>query len=348
MMVVPKFQILLLTLLYCIIIAVLPAIVHEFGHAIFHVLLGGKLDHIQPFIFQGAPYTRYATVPYNTTTSALVSAAGVLLPVLIAVLGLLAIPFRRINNFNRIFLSILFISLLGQLIGYIFLPLISYFNVGTFKDDVFEFLAYSGWHPFIVSFLALLIFILCLVLLLKRTKIITLLKSLRKVEGRSEFLNLVMRNEHEENRDNRKKGDLSGRVGVSIWTSLLLAILIFTIGHLNSAVPPSNPNSLKMSMDRGSFEDYVVTAINHPRQNSKDNLVLDFDIDIKAGEFDLFVKDPEGQIVWEKRISPAGMPLKDRALIPLNSEGKWLILFSKGEVEGLKVNLNWSLINKLP
>lgn len=130
-------------------------ILHESGHCLIAALCGARITE---FSILGA-HMRYEGGVFNTITSSLLNAAGVLLPIIVSGVYLLCYSKTKNSLFYRIFSFMFALVPFFSLIAWIFVPMLYYSGNAPANDDVTKFINHSGIDPWIVSFAAAIILI---------------------------------------------------------------------------------------------------------------------------------------------------------------------------------------------
>lgn len=148
----------------------LSAVVHELGHAFAVLVNGGTVTEIQPWVLVGAPHTAFVG-NFSTEQNAVIAVAGAALVYLIGILFFSLFPFRKSNPYLTIAVTFGILPFVAQSISYIILPILFVFGA-SIRDDVINFLAYSGLSPLIVSCTASLLAISAGLIIYKRTNVL--------------------------------------------------------------------------------------------------------------------------------------------------------------------------------
>lgn len=143
----------------------LYTLLHEGGHAIMGLLFGGTITSFSANFFNLSAHVGIDG-EFTLLQNALISAAGVSFPLLLVMLYLLASrkSDEPVMNWFRL---ILFIGTVNTLLAWIVIPVLVLLGQ-TASDDSFNFLNYTGFHPLIVTGAALLIYLACWALFLRK------------------------------------------------------------------------------------------------------------------------------------------------------------------------------------
>ncbi len=169
------------------------AFVHEGGHALLVLLLGGTVTEFEVNFLMHSPHISYAGIN-EPMQRAFISLGGPVLP-LVLVLPL-TILMRRTKNIVVQGTSLLFLgSLVPTLVLSVLISLAYGFGSVQPHEDVAKFLFYSGFNPFVVAgaFLILLVAVLIFLLRVGRIKDVYLstLRALRGPEDKRSPLPVV-------------------------------------------------------------------------------------------------------------------------------------------------------------
>ena len=139
-------------------------LLHEGGHALVAVLCGARITE---FSVLGA-YMGYEGGVFTPAALSLFHIAGMLLPVLAAVIYMLAYESKAEGVFYRIFSFVSLLMPLGSLLAWVVMPVFSLAGRAPQDDDAVKFLASSGLSPWAVSLGAAALFAFCLFLAWKK------------------------------------------------------------------------------------------------------------------------------------------------------------------------------------
>lgn len=142
-------------LLFAPVWLLLYAVLHEGGHALVILAYGGTIDRFWVWGLN-AHVSAHGAV-YSAFGEALMKAAGVLLPSLIA--GIALVFYRsnaRFIAYHWCYFMVLITPVFSMLVWIIF-PLLSLFTPPPQGEDVTQFLNVTGLHPLLVSLAALLL-----------------------------------------------------------------------------------------------------------------------------------------------------------------------------------------------
>lgn len=150
-------------ILFC---ALLYTFLHEGGHALFGVLFGGTLTAFNINFFS---FTAHAGIygEYTTAQRAVISAAGVSLPLLTWAALMMAMP-RQANPIAQWFKIFYSVGVINTLLAWIIIPVL-FLSGRAPGDDATNFLRISGFPPLLVSLTAVLLYLGGWALLLNRT-----------------------------------------------------------------------------------------------------------------------------------------------------------------------------------
>lgn len=155
-----------LSSLFLSIIFTIPAyiILHEGGHALIAILCGAQITE---FSILGA-YMRYEGGTFTSVTLPLFHIAGMLLPVLISVIYMLAYRDKVKHILYNIFSFMFLLVPAGTILAWIIVPVLYLFGQAPPNDDATKFIDSSGLSPWAVSIGAILLFTCCLFLAWKK------------------------------------------------------------------------------------------------------------------------------------------------------------------------------------
>lgn len=150
-------------------IIVIPVyiILHEGGHALVALLCGGR---ITAFSVVGA-YMSFEGGSFTTVTMSLFHAAGMLLPVLAAVVYMLTYRSNIESIPYRMFSLIVTAAPAGSVFAWIFVPVLYLAGQAPPNDDVTKFIDHSGLNPWAVM-LAAVVIIACYLFIAWKKKIV--------------------------------------------------------------------------------------------------------------------------------------------------------------------------------
>ena len=148
--------------LFVSLILMFPAyiLLHEGGHALAAVSCGARITE---FSILGA-YMRYEGGRFTAVTLSLFHAAGTLLPVILAVVYMLAYRSGSRSVFYRIFSFFALLMPVGSILGWVVVPVLCLLGEAPGTDDAAKFIESSGLSPWIVLGGAALLFAGCLLL----------------------------------------------------------------------------------------------------------------------------------------------------------------------------------------
>ena len=148
--------------LFVSLILMFPAyiLLHEGGHALAAISCGARITE---FSILGA-YMRYEGGRFTAMTLSLFHAAGTLLPVILAVVYMLAYRSGSRSVFYRIFSFFALLMPVGSILGWVVVPVLCLLGEAPGTDDAAKFIESSGLSPWIVLGGAALLFAGCLLL----------------------------------------------------------------------------------------------------------------------------------------------------------------------------------------
>lgn len=152
--------------LFVSLILMFPAyiLLHEGGHALAAISCGARITE---FSILGA-YMRYEGGRFTAVTLSLFHAAGTLLPVILAVVYMLAYRSGSRSVFYRIFSFFALLMPVGSILGWVVVPVLCLLGEAPGTDDAAKFIESSGLSPWIVLGGAALLFAGCLLLAWKK------------------------------------------------------------------------------------------------------------------------------------------------------------------------------------
>lgn len=160
----------------------LYALVHEGGHALMVLLFGGTVIEFQVNFFTHSPHVSYVGIS-DPLQKALISLAGPILP-LILVLPIAFLLRKTKNVFIQGITLLLIGSLLSTLALSVLFALAYGFGWMQLNEDIPKFLFYSGFNPFVVAGIFLILLTAILVFLFKVGRIknaaLSVVNALRK------------------------------------------------------------------------------------------------------------------------------------------------------------------------
>ncbi len=121
--------------------------IHEMGHGLVGVLCGGRIEKI---VLGFNAHIRISGANYGRLTLPLMNVMGMLLPYMLF-LGLIIAYKPGIKN--MIYVSFHLIAsggIVGSMLAWIIIPIISMVGTPPAGDDVTNFLVSSGWSPVVV------------------------------------------------------------------------------------------------------------------------------------------------------------------------------------------------------
>lgn len=155
-----------LLIFFLLVILSLYTLLHEGGHALMGLLFGGKITNFSANFLNLSAHVGIDG-QFTRAQNALISVAGVSLPLLLVMLYLLASP-KPEEPVLGWFQLILFMGTVNSLLAWIAIPVLVLLGQ-TPSDDSYNFLKTTGLHPLIVTGAALLIYLGCWVAYLRRS-----------------------------------------------------------------------------------------------------------------------------------------------------------------------------------
>ena len=132
-------------------------VLHEGGHALVAVLCGAR---ITKFSILGA-YMNYEGGIFTPVTFSLFHCAGMLLPVLVSLLLILAYRSGSSRMLHRIFSFFFLLPPVGSILAWVIVPVLCLSGNPPQGDDIVKFIGSSGLNPWAVSLSSLLLFGIC-------------------------------------------------------------------------------------------------------------------------------------------------------------------------------------------
>jgi hypothetical protein len=160
----------------------LYTLLHEGGHALVAMMYGGKIDR---FVLGFNAHVGTSGASFTPFGESLFHLGGALLPVMVLAVALLFYNRNIKSTVYHYLYAVFTVSIIGSLIAWVAIPVISLFTAPPAGDDVTRFLDVSKLHPLFVSFISLLVILLIVFAALKKgmlLKIKEYLKSISKVE----------------------------------------------------------------------------------------------------------------------------------------------------------------------
>ncbi len=316
-----RISIFLIFISIAIISIVVNGIIHEAGHGLFVLLFGGEINYIQPLIFMGSPHISYSDLSmFGYWELALVILGGALIPVVIGFLGILMVPIRNFKPVFGISLAVLIFSFVSQALAWIFLPVLYFFRGGFQGDDVVAFIQHTGFHPFAVSFFALFVFFLIVVLFFRRISFLALAKTLRTEETFASKSN---------------RGKFPNQISFGIWVFLLLAISAFSIANIG----PIEPSGVTVSYSAETMDGGVGLEKLSLEVGEIKNLSFRYNFQVERGNFSLVLVTPRGETIKEESHSGFNMKIRSSYIeVPIYGPGEWVL-----ELRGIAENLEFEL-----
>ncbi|WP_394921727.1 M50 family metallopeptidase [uncultured Robinsoniella sp.] len=142
-------------LLFVSLLIVVPLYIflHEGGHALVAVLCGGRITDFS--ILQA--HMSSVDGEYNTVTSSLLKAGGVLLPIIITSIYILLYRKENEKPFYRIFSCLFVLGASFSSAAWILVPILYLNGSAPVNDDATQFLNVSGINPIVVIVVAVLL-----------------------------------------------------------------------------------------------------------------------------------------------------------------------------------------------
>ena len=142
----------------------LYVVLHEGGHALVAVMCGAR---ITKFSILGA-YMNYEGGQFSAAVFSLFHAAGMLLPLLAAILYMIAYQSGARSILYRIFSFLVLLLPVGAVLAWVGVPIFCLAGYEPTGDDVKKFLDSSGVHPLAVTAVAALLLAGCIGLAWKK------------------------------------------------------------------------------------------------------------------------------------------------------------------------------------
>ena len=139
-------------------------LLHEGGHTLIAVLCGAQITE---FSILGA-YMLYDGGIFTAATLSLFHAAGMLLPLCILIVYMLAYQRKRKGIFYRIFSFMFLLITAAPTLAWVIVPVLYLFDQAPQGDDVTKFINSSGLSPWAVLSGAMVLLFLCLILAWKK------------------------------------------------------------------------------------------------------------------------------------------------------------------------------------
>lgn len=155
-----------LILLLLLLVVSLYTLLHEGGHALAGVLFGGRLTAFSVNFFDLSAHASLDGA-FTTFQRAAISAAGVGLP-LLACMALVLLAPRRVETLLGWFRLLFFMGAVNALLAWIVIPVLVLLG-NTVSDDSASFISITGLPPLLVSGAALLVYLACWLVFLRRT-----------------------------------------------------------------------------------------------------------------------------------------------------------------------------------
>ncbi len=159
-----KVKIILSLFISLILVIPIYILLHEGGHSLIAVLCGAK---ITKFSILGA-YMSYEGGSFTPITLSLSNAAGMLLPVLTAVVYMLTYRNQAASILYRIFSFLFVLVPTGSILAWVLVPVLYLAGWAPPNDDVTKFINHSGLSPWMVLFAAIILFACCLFIAWKK------------------------------------------------------------------------------------------------------------------------------------------------------------------------------------
>ena len=142
-------------LIISVFIFYLYTFLHEGGHALVGLISNGRVDKMTLGL---NAHVYISGARFNPFSEALNNISGVLLPVIF--LTILLVFYNRNGRNSIIHTSyiLLYFFVVGSLLAWLFVPLLSLFKIIPGNDDISKFLNISGLHPIILSSVTSFIF----------------------------------------------------------------------------------------------------------------------------------------------------------------------------------------------
>ena len=144
----PSFAMVLWLVLVAAAVVQAGLVLHELGHALAALAMGGSVTGIDALVWSSRPHASYHFDGVSDTQRAFVIAAGTLLPLVAWALVVLALP-RRMGPAGTIVRLIASAGVFGSVLPWLVLPWPG-MHASAPTDDVVRFTLVSGWPPALV------------------------------------------------------------------------------------------------------------------------------------------------------------------------------------------------------
>lgn len=312
-------------LLFSLLAAVIAAAVHEMGHGLVVLALGGRIEHLQPFLLLGAPHILYSGV---TTDSgrALVALGGVALAVGLGVLGLFMVPFQRFRPIIAVSLSLIILGLIGQSLAGVVVPVLHMLGVAL-RDDMTTFMEFSGWHPALVSALFLIVFAASHWLLFRKARLVW---QIRNIDSPAPLTPC----------SRSAQARLPGRHLFTAWCALVIGLTGLAGGYHIATV--SGQHSVSIAVE--TLDRLTLTTIDIHESHLPQQLRSGYSLRARQGRFSISVIAPDGTVQRPETMEGQDMTVstpRSAITVPVHEAGTWEVLVG-GEAEELQIQLFWS------
>lgn len=154
------------------------ALIHEFGHSLAVIILGGTVTQFDP-----NPLNAHMNYNGNFTNIGydFINIGGALLPWLLWLIFILLCP-KKVNSTLEFVKLTASVMILGSMLSWMVIPLLYIANNPPIGDDVAKFLNCSKLSPVFVSIMALGLFLFSITVIILRTEKITLSR-LKKIKS---------------------------------------------------------------------------------------------------------------------------------------------------------------------
>ncbi len=250
---------------------------HEGGHALLGLLFGGRVHTFSVNFFNLSAHVGMDG-SFSSLQQALISTAGVSLPVLLCMLFILLVPGRGepvISWFTVAF----FMASVNALLAWVVIPVLALLGQ-TPSDDSYNFLNVTRLPPLLVSGAALAVYLACWVLFL------------RKMGGAQAIVRLF-RNPDLEFKQPSTRRNLTG---LALFGAALLTI-VFALtqaypDRAAAAAPPDYQTVAELQLAQGGYTDETVYTFSLPEPAS---MSLYFALKkIKGGPVQIRLTGPDG------------------------------------------------------
>jgi hypothetical protein len=216
---------------------------HEGGHALLGLLFGGRVHTFSVNFFNLSAHVGIDGT-FSSLQQALISAAGVSLPVLVCMLFILLVP-RRGEPVISWFAVAFFMSAVNALLAWVVIPVLSLLGQ-TPSDDSYNFLNVTHLPPLLVTAAALAVYLACGVLFL------------RKMGGAQAIVRLF----RSPDLDFKRAATRRNLTGLALFgAALLAAVFALTQAYPDraaAAAPPDYQTVAELQLSQGGYADETV------------------------------------------------------------------------------------------